>query len=126
MSIFTFFAGVAIAVACLGLYGLAMFTSESKFKEIGIRKVLGASVPGIVFLLVKEFSVLVTAAFVVAVPLAYFGMSQWLNTFPYKENIDPVLFLVAGIVSMVIALLTIGYQSIKASTINPVDTLSGQ
>ena len=126
MSIFTFFAGVAIAVACLGLYGLAMFTSESKFKEIGIRKVLGASVPGIVFLLVKEFSVLVTAAFVVAVPLAYFGMSQWLNTFPYRENIDPVLFLVAGIVSMVIALLTIGYQSIKASTINPVDTLSGQ
>jgi len=126
MSIFSIFAGVAIAIACLGLYGLAMFTSEIKFKEIGIRKVLGASTPGLIVLLVKEFSLLVIVAFIIAVPSAYFGMEKWLSTFPYKENINPMLFVVAGVIAISIALLTVGYQSMKAASINPVKTLSNQ
>jgi putative ABC transport system permease protein len=126
MTIFTFFAGVAIAIACLGLYGLAMFTAEVKFREIGVRKVLGASIPSLIRLFIKEFSVLVMISFVVAVPLAYFGMNEWLSTFPYKEAINPLLFLLAGIITLSIAVLTVGYQSIKAATINPVISLSNQ
>jgi len=126
MSVFTFFAGVAIAIACLGLYGLAMFTSEIKFKEIGIRKVLGASGLSLILLMIKEFSVLVSIAFLLAVPAAYFGMNEWLNSFPYKDNINPLLFLLAGFISTMIALLTVGYQSLKAANINPVESLSNQ
>lgn len=126
MTIFTFFAGVAIAIACLGLYGLAMFTAEVKFKEIGIRKVLGASTPGLIGLFIKEFSTLVIISFLVAVPIAYFGMSEWLSSFPYKEDINPLLFLLAGTITLLIAVLTVGYQSIRAATINPVISLSNQ
>lgn len=126
MTIFSIFAGVAIAIACLGLYGLAMFTTEIKFREIGIRKVLGASTYSLIALLVKEFSMLIIVAFIIAVPAAYFGMTQWLNSFPYKEGISPLLFAVAGAISISIALLTVGYQSIKAASINPVNTLSNQ
>lgn len=126
MSIFTFFAGVAIAIACLGLYGLAMFTTEAKFKEIGIRKVLGATIPSLIILLVKEFSTLVAVGMVIAIPLAYLGMNEWLNAFPYRENINPLLFLLAGVISMAIAVLTVGYQSMKAAGVNPVDSLSNQ
>ena len=126
MTIFTFFAGVAIAIACLGLYGLAMFTAEVKFKEIGIRKVLGASTPSLIRLFIREFSMLVIISFVVAVPIAYFGMREWLSTFPYREDINPILFLLAGFITLLIAMLTVGYQSIKAATINPVVSLSNQ
>ncbi|MEP2667776.1 MAG: ABC transporter permease [Cyclobacteriaceae bacterium] len=126
MSVFTFFAGIAIAIACLGLYGLAMYTTEAKFKEIGIRKVLGASIPSLIALLVKEFSILVTVGFVIAIPLAYMGMSKWLDAFPYKEDINPLLFVMAGGISITIALLTVSYQSIKAAVVNPVDSLSDQ
>ena len=126
MTIFTFFAGVAIAIACLGLYGLAMFTAEVKFKEIGIRKVLGASTPSLIRLFIREFSMLVIISFVVAVPIAYFGMREWLSTFPYREDIYPILFLLAGFITLLIAMLTVGYQSIKAATINPVVSLSNQ
>lgn len=126
MTIFSIFAGIAIAIACLGLYGLAMFTSEIKFREIGIRKVLGASTYSLIVLLVKEFSMLVMVAFIIAIPAAYFGMTKWLSSFPYKEDINPLLFVVAGTISISIALLTVGYQSIKAANINPVNTLSNQ
>lgn len=126
MSIFTLFAGIAIAIACLGLYGLAMFTTEVKFREIGIRKVLGASTPGLIVLLVREFSVLVAIGFLVATPLAYLGMHEWLSSFPYKEDINPLIFLVAGLISIAIAVLTVGYQSIRAARISPVDALSNQ
>lgn len=126
VGIFTFFAGVAILIACLGLYGLAMFTAEIKFKEIGIRKVLGASTSSLIILLVREFSLLVTIAFIIAVPISYYGMSRWLSTFPYREDINPRLFLQAGVVSIVIAMLTVSYQSMKAARINPVDSLANQ
>jgi putative ABC transport system permease protein len=126
MSIFSIFAGVAIAIACLGLYGLAMFTAEIKFKEIGIRKVLGASTPSLMILLVREFSLLVIVAFIVAVPMAYLGMDEWLSSFPYREKINPLLFIIAGGLSIVIALITVGYQSAKAANINPVKSLSNQ
>lgn len=126
MSIFTFFAGIAIAIACLGLYGLAMFTTEVKFKEIGIRKVLGASIPSLVILLAREFSILVSIGFVIAAPIAYLGMSEWLSSFPYRENINPWLFLLAGFIAFVIAALTVSYQSIKAARVNPVNSLSDQ
>ncbi len=123
MSIFTFFAGVAIAIACFGLYGLAMFIAEIKFKEIGIRKVLGASSGGLVLLMTTDFIKLVLIAFVFAAPLAIWSMTQWLSSFPYKEQMNPILFLVAGAISVLIALMTVAYQSVKASLANPVDSI---
>jgi putative ABC transport system permease protein len=123
LKVFTFFAVIAILIACLGLYGLAMFTAEQKFKEIGIRKVLGASLRSIVYLQVRDFVILVSVAFLLSVPLSYFGMSKWLETFPERENISPLIFVGSGVLSMVIAWVTVSYQSIKASLINPVDSI---
>lgn len=126
MSIFSICAGIAIVIACLGLYGLAMFMSELKNKEIGIRKVLGASVPSLIGLFIREFSLLVLIAFMIAVPIAYVVMLQWLSSFPYREEINPVLFVAGGLIAIIIAVLTVGYQSIKAASVNPVDSLSNQ
>ena len=123
MNVFTFFAGIAIFIACLGLYGLAMFTAEQKFKEIGIRKVLGASSLSLVSLQVREFIKLVLIAFIVSIPLAYVSMDQWLQGFPLKEKIDPLVFIISGVASLIIAWLTVSYQSIKAARINPVDSI---
>jgi putative ABC transport system permease protein len=126
MKMFTFFAIVAISIACLGLYGLAMFTAEQKFREIGIRKVLGATSQGIVFLQVKDFLVLVTIAFVLSVPLSYAGMTRWLETFPERETVSPLIFIVSGLLSIVIACITVSYQSIRAARINPVNSIGHQ
>jgi putative ABC transport system permease protein len=123
MRVFTFFAAIAIFIACLGLYGLAMFTAEQRFKEIGIRKVLGASASGLVMLQIKQFIQLVMVAFVVSVPIAYLAMNKWLEGFPVRENINPLIFLGSGTVSIIIAWVTVGYQSIKAANINPVDSI---
>lgn len=123
MSVFTFFASIAIFIACLGLYGLAMFTAEQKFKEIGIRKVLGASSVSLVFLQVKQFIQLVLIAFLVSVPLAYLAMDKWLQGFPLRENIHPSIFIISGLVSLIISWLTVSYQSIKAARINPVESI---
>ncbi len=114
---------LAIFIACLGLFGLASFTAEQRTKEIGIRKALGASVPGIVLLLSKEFTQLVAVAFVLAVPLAYFALSKWLDTFVYHVEISWPIFLVAGLAALVIAWLTVSYQSIRAALTNPVKAL---
>ena len=124
LKVFTFFAVVAVLIACLGLYGLAMFTAEQKFKEIGIRKVLGASSQSIVYLQVKDFLVLVSLAFILSVPLSYLGMSRWLESFPERENINPIIFILSGILSIIIAWLTVSYQSIKASMVNPIDSIT--
>jgi putative ABC transport system permease protein len=123
MRVFTFFAAIAVFIACLGLYGLAMFTAEQRFKEIGIRKVLGASASGLVMLQIKQFIQLVMVAFVVSVPIAYLAMNKWLEGFPVRENINPLIFLGSGTVSIIIAWVTVGYQSIKAANINPVDSI---
>jgi putative ABC transport system permease protein len=124
LNIFTFFAVIAIVIACLGLYGLAMFTAEQKFKEIGIRKVLGASAESLVMLQAKGFLILVTIAFVLSVPISYFGMNKWLETFPLRYDINPLIFIFSGLLSIIIAWITVSYQSIKASLINPVDSIA--
>ena len=114
---------LAIFIACLGLFGLASFTAEQRTKEIGIRKALGASVPGIVMLLSKEFTLLIGVAFVVAVPVAYFAMAQWLDKFVYHVEISWGIFLFAGLAALVISWLTVSYQSIRAALTDPVKAL---
>ncbi len=117
------FALLAVLVACLGLFGLAAFTAEQRTKEVGIRKVLGASVTGIVVLLSKDFVKLVLWAVVLAMPMAYLAMSRWLEDFAYHVEISPRIFLMVGLAALGIALLTVSYQSIKAALANPVESL---
>ena len=117
------FTVLSLAIACLGLFGLAAFTAEQRTKEIGVRKVLGASLTDIVVLLSNGFAGLVLAAFVVAVPLAYFVIDRWLQNFAYRVEISWLLFLMAGLAALGIALLTIGYQAIKAALADPVESL---
>ena len=123
MRIFGIFAGLAILIACLGLFGLAAFTAQQRTKEIGVRKVLGATAPGIVLLLSKEFTRLVLIGVVLAVPLAYFAMDAWLDGFPYRVAISWWIFLLAGLAGLGIAWLTVSYQSIRAALTNPVNAL---
>ena len=122
-SLFGTFALLAIVIACLGLFGLAAFTAEQRTKEIGVRKVLGASVGGIVVLLSKEFTRLVGIAFVVAAPLAYLAMDRWLQDFAFRVDLAWWIFAAAGLAALAIAWLTVSYQSIKAALINPVEAL---
>jgi putative ABC transport system permease protein len=124
MNVFTLFAGIAVFIACLGLYGLAMFTAEQKFKEIGIRKVLGASSFNLVYLQVRGFVKLVLIAFVVSVPVAYLSMDKWLQSFPLREKIPVVIFIISGLASVIIAWITVSYQSIKAANVNPVKSIA--
>ncbi|HMB92063.1 MAG TPA: FtsX-like permease family protein, partial [Rhodothermales bacterium] len=121
--IFTTFATLAILIACLGLFGLAAFTAQQRTKEIGVRKVLGASVLSIVGLLSKNFVGLVALAFIIAAPLTYFGMAQWLQDFAYRVNLSWWVFLLAGGLALLIALMTVSYQSIKAALTDPVKSL---
>jgi putative ABC transport system permease protein len=122
-SISTCFAVLAIMIACLGLFGLAAFTTEQRTKEIGIRKVLGASVSGIIQLLSIDFVKLVLVAIVVASPIAWWVMNQWLEDFAYKIEIRWWMFGLAGIITLVITLLTVSFQAIKAAVMNPVKSL---
>ncbi|MEO0333052.1 MAG: FtsX-like permease family protein, partial [Bacteroidota bacterium] len=117
------FAGIAIFISCLGLYGLVMFMAERRTKEVGIRKVLGASVQQIVALFSKEFVKLIFVAFVLAAPLAYYLMQQWLRSFAYTIEINAFTFVISLVAIITIVLLTVGYQSIKAAIANPVDAL---
>ena len=119
-------AGLAIFIACLGLFGLATFTAQRRTKEIGIRKVVGASVFQITALLSKDFLKLVLISFIIAVPVAWIGMSKWLEDFAYRINISVWVFVVAGICAIAIALLTISFQSIKAALANPVKSLRSE
>jgi putative ABC transport system permease protein len=121
--IFSYFAILAIFIACLGLFGLASFTAEQRTKEIGIRKVLGASVSGIVVLLSKEFTKWVLIANAIAWPIAYYSLNKWLQSFAYRTNITVMTFLAAAIISFLIALLTVSYQALKVATANPVKSL---
>jgi putative ABC transport system permease protein len=121
--VFMTFSVLAILIACLGLFGLVSFTAEQRTKEIGIRKVLGATEANIIALLSKEFARLVLIACVVATPLAYYAMQQWLQNFAYRVEISWWVFAVAGGLALIIALLTVSYQAIKAALANPVDAL---
>jgi putative ABC transport system permease protein len=121
--IFYYFTSMAILISCLGLLALAAFAAEQRTKEIGIRKVLGASVSGVLFLLSKSFTRWVIWANVIAWPVAWYVMNQWLQNFAYRIDIGIWTFLLAGALALIIALLTVGYQAIKAAFSNPVEAL---
>ena len=114
---------MAILISCLGLFGLAAFSAEQRQKEIGIRKVLGASVAGVVGLLSKEFVKLVSISFIIATPIAWWAMNKWLQAFAYKVTITWWMFAIAGMMSIFIALSTVSFQAIKAALVNPVKSL---
>ncbi len=120
---FNYFSVLAIFVGCLGLFGLASYTAEQRTKEIGIRKVVGASVSKIILMLSKELVMLVGIAFIIAGPIAYYLMEQWLQEFVYKIELKLLTFILSGMLALVIALLTISYQAMKAALVNPVDAL---
>jgi putative ABC transport system permease protein len=121
-----YFAGLAILISCLGLFGLAAFTAQKKQKEIGIRKVIGASVTQLTFLLSKEFLGLVLLAIGIAFPLVWFAMQHWLDGFAYRVTITADVFLITGITAIAITLFTISYQSISAALANPVKSLRSE
>ena len=120
------FSVLAILIACLGLFGLAAFTAEQRTKEIGVRKVLGASVTSIVALLSRDFLKPVAIAILIASPIAWYVMNQWLQNFAYRINIEWWVFAVAGLLAVGIALLTVSFQSVKAALMNPVKSLRSE
>jgi putative ABC transport system permease protein len=122
-TLFGTFAGLAILIACLGLLGMATFTAQRRTKEIGIRKALGATVPGVVVLLSKDFVRLVLLGFVIAVPIAYLIMQRWLEDFAYQIQIGPGVFVLTGALVVLVALLTVGYHAVKAALADPVQSL---
>ncbi|MEO7522537.1 MAG: FtsX-like permease family protein, partial [Ferruginibacter sp.] len=122
-SLFTIFACIAIFIACLGLFGLSAFSITQRIKEIGIRKVLGASINSLLVLLSKDFLKLVLIAAVIAFPVAWYIMNKWLEDFAYRINISWWVFIAAGICAAAIALFTISFQAIKAALTNPVKNL---
>lgn len=123
---FAIFASLAIIIACLGLFALTSFTAEQRTKEIGIRKVLGASVGSIVVLLSKEFGKLILIAFVLAVPLAWYGINWWLKSYIYKVEIGILVYALAGFFAFAVAWITMSYQSIRAARNNPVNSLRSE
>jgi putative ABC transport system permease protein len=124
--LFGIFAILAIFIACVGLFGLAAYTANQRTKEIGIRKVLGSSVWGVVLLLTRHFTILVIVSLVIAVPVIYYAMDSWLSNFAYKTSIGISTFIIAGAAAMLIAWITVSYQSLKAAIVNPVDSLGSE
>ena len=122
-SIFSIFAALSIFIACLGLFGLSAFMAEKRTKEIGVRKVLGASVPNVVALLSKDFLKLTLLASVIAFPVAWYFMNKWLEDFAYRINISWTVFIIAALCTLLVALLTVSFQAIKAAIANPVKSL---
>lgn len=118
-----YFSALAVFIACLGLLGLSSFTTESRRKEIGVRKVNGATTFELVRLLIRDFSLLILIAFIISIPVAYYFGSLWLDNFAYKTDIGVFTFIVAGVVSLVLAALTVSYHTIKAARANPVQSL---
>jgi predicted permease len=121
-----YFSGLAILISCLGLFGLVAFTAQKRQKEIGIRKVVGASVNGIAVMLTKDFLKLVVIAVLIAFPLSWWMMSQWLNGFVYRISISPIVFLIACTTIILITVLTVSFQAIKAALANPVKSLRSE
>jgi putative ABC transport system permease protein len=121
--VFTIFTFFALFVACLGLLGLASFAAEQRTKEIGIRKILGASVPGIILMMSREFIRWVLIANIISWPIAYYIMHRWLQSFAYRSDIGLLVFILSGFIALVIALLTVSFQTIKAAIVNPVVSL---
>jgi putative ABC transport system permease protein len=124
--LFTTFSCLAIFIACLGLLGLATYTAEQRTKEIGIRKVMGAEAYAIVALLSKDFIILVVISILIATPISWYAMNQWLEGFAYRVEIQPWVFVLAGIAALSIAVATISFQAIKAAKMNPVNSLKSE
>jgi len=124
--IFSFFTGLALLIACLGLFGLAVFITEQRTKEIGIRKVLGATTAGLVKLLSMDFLKLVLIAFGIATPLAWYGLQRWLENFAHRTDLHWWVFALAGLVAVAVALFTVGVQSVKAALANPIESLRNE
>jgi putative ABC transport system permease protein len=118
-----FFTFIAILIACMGLFGLAAFAAEQRTKEIGIRKVLGASISSLAFLLSKDFIKPIGIAILIASPIAWYVMQQWLQDFAYRIHIALWMFVVAGLLAVLVALVTVSFQAIKAAIANPVKSL---
>jgi putative ABC transport system permease protein len=125
-NLFKIFSGLAMFISCLGLWGLATFAAQSRTKEIGIRKVLGASVNKIVVLLSKDFLLLVLVAMVIATPLAWYGINQWLQNYAFRTEITWWIFGFSGVMAILIAIITVSFQAIKAAVSNPVDSLRSE
>jgi putative ABC transport system permease protein len=124
--VYKIFAGIAIFISCLGLYGLVSFMAVQRTKEVGIRKVLGASVSSIIYLFSKEFMVLIAISFVIAMPTAWYLMSGWLQNFAYRISLSIWVFMLAIVSSVVIAWVTVGYNALKAALVNPVKSLRNE
>lgn len=124
--LYKIFAGIAIFISCLGLYGLVSFMALQRTKEVGIRKTLGASVGSIVYLFSKEFTLLILVAFVISAPLGWYLMNYWMRDFTYKIHLGPGIFILAIVVSVAIAWLTVGYKAIQAALANPVNSLRSE
>ncbi|RYU93853.1 FtsX-like permease family protein [Emticicia agri] len=124
--LFSIFATLNIIISCLGLFGLAMFTAQQRTKEIGVRKVLGASVMSVVVLLSKDFVKLIFIAILIVTPIAWYAMSEWLEDFAYRVEISWWIFAVAGLLAIAVALLTVSFQSIKAALMNPIKSLRSE
>ncbi len=124
--LYTVFAILSIFLSCLGLYGLASFMAVQRLKEVGIRKVLGASLQSIVYLFSKEFIVLIAIAFLIAAPLTWYFLHQWLQNFQYKVPVSWWIFIMGGMASLLVALITISFKAIMAARINPVKTLRSE
>jgi putative ABC transport system permease protein len=122
-ALFNIFSLIAVGISCLGLFGLATYSAQVRTKEIGIRKVLGASVPGIVSLVSAGFLKLVLLAVLIAIPVAWWAMNGWLQNFAYRIDIPWTVFLLAGAMAVFMALVTVSFQAIKAALANPVDSL---
>ncbi|MDB5133495.1 MAG: FtsX-like permease family protein [Mucilaginibacter sp.] len=125
-TLFSVFAGIAIFISCLGLFGLATYTAQVKIKEIGIRKVLGASVANITMMLSKDFLSLIVISLVIASPVAWYLMNKWLQDYVYRIHIQWWVFVLAGLTAILMAFITISYQAIKAALTNPVKSLRSE
>ena len=122
-NLFQVFGLIAITIACLGLFGLATLTTRKRMKEIGIRKVMGANLPDIIYLLSKNFLVLVLVASLIVIPLGWLAMENWLNNFEYHIQLQVWYFIAASALALLIALMTVAYHSFKAAFVNPTETL---
>jgi len=125
-TLFNLFAGLAVLISCLGLFGLAMYSATQRTKEIGIRKVLGASVFGIAGLLTRDFVKLVLLAFVLAIPLGWWDAQKWLADFAYRVELQRWMFALVGIAALTVGVLTVSFQSIRAALANPVKSLRSE
>lgn len=125
-TLYKIFAGIAIFISCLGLYGLVSFMAVQRTKEVGIRKTLGASVSHIVYLFSKEFTLLILIAFAISAPIGWYFMNKWLQAFTYKISLGPGIFILAVLVSIAIAWVTVGYKAIRAALVNPVESLRSE